>query len=212
MSSSAQASLFPDGPETGAFAIDAGFSRAARTPLDATSWVEVVSGWISGSEELFARLSSDVPWREHHRRVYGQWFLEPRLTHEYRDLRNVPHPQLIDAARILSVHYGREYDSLWLNLYRDGRDSTGWHRDHFSCRRPDCVVPVLTLGSARPFLIKPRQGGTSVRFRPRSGDLIVMGGRSQEDWLHGVPKIVEPIGARISVNFQSSEQARPDRS
>jgi alkylated DNA repair dioxygenase AlkB len=121
----------------------------------------------------------------------------------------MPHSQLIAAAAAaLSLHYRRRYDSVWLNLYRDGRDSTGWHRDHFSCRRPDCIVPVLTLGSARPFLIKPRRGGASVRYFPRCGDLLVMGGRSQQDWLHGVPKVAGTVGARISVNFQSSAQAR----
>jgi len=201
----AQASLFED---AGEFAISRHFDRAVRTALDRTSWVEVVPGWVSGSEHLFDRLASGVPWREHHRQIFGQWFLEPRLTAEYRDLESVPHPELLEAAEILSVHYRRRYDSIWLNLYRDGRDSTGWHRDHFSCRRPDCVVPVLTLGSARPFLIKPRSGGASVRFRPRTGDLVVMGGRSQEDWLHGVPKVAGAIGPRISVNFRSSEQAR----
>jgi alkylated DNA repair dioxygenase AlkB len=99
------------------------------------------------------------------------------------------------------------YDSLWLNFYRNGQDSTGWHRDRFSCRRPECIVPVLTLGAQRRFLIKPRAGGASIAFKPGSGDLVVMGGRSQEDWVHSVPKdpgITEP---RISINFQSSVQA-----
>jgi alkylated DNA repair dioxygenase AlkB len=201
----AQASLFEDESD---FAIDPHFGRAVRTALDTTSWVEVVSGWVSGPSSLFEQLARGVPWREHHRRVFGQWFLEPRLTAEYRDLESVPHPRLLEMAHLLSSHYGRRYDSIWLNLYRDGRDSTGWHRDHFSCRRPDCIVPVLTVGSARPFLIKPRHGGPSVRFVPRSGDLVVMGGRSQEDWVHGVPKVAGEIGPRISVNFQSSEQAR----
>jgi len=95
-----------------------------------------------------------------------------------------------------------------LNLYRDGSDSTGWHRDRFSCRQPECIVPVLTLGVTRRFLIKPRQGGASVGFSPASGDLVVMGGRCQQDWVHGVPKTPGTREARISVNFQSSAQAR----
>lgn len=200
-----QAGLFAG---AGDIAIDASFGRAVRTPLDATSWVELVPGWLSGSEALFDQLARGVPWQQHHRYLFGQRFLEPRLTAEYRDLRDMPHPELRAAAAVLSAHYGTRYDSVWLNLYRDGRDGTGWHRDHFSCRRAECIVPVLTLGTARRFLVKPRHGGASVGFRPRSGDLIVMGGRSQQDWLHGVPKAPGAIGARISVNFQSSAQAR----
>ena len=200
----AQADLF----EEGAVAIDTTFARAVRTSLDATSWVELVPGWLSGPSVLLRQLAHGVPWQQHHRTLFRQRFLEPRLTAEYRDLGDVPQAPLLEAAAALSAHYGVRYDSLWLNLYRDGRDSTGWHRDRFSCRRPECIVPVLTLGATRRFLIKPRAGGASVAFSPRSGDLLVMGGRSQQDWLHGVPKAPAVGGVRVSVNFQSSAQAR----
>jgi hypothetical protein len=35
-----------------------------------------------------------------------------------------------------------------------------------------------------------------------------MGGRSQEDWVHSVPKDPGVAERRVSINFQSSEQAR----
>jgi alkylated DNA repair dioxygenase AlkB len=40
-----------------------------------------------------------------------------------------------------------------------------------------------------------------------AGDLIVMGGRCQRDWLHCVPKQSAPTGPRISVNFAASSQS-----
>jgi alkylated DNA repair dioxygenase AlkB len=205
MSISMQADLFASG---GDLAIDATFGTATRTVLDTHSWIEVVPGWLSGSDKLFALLATAVPWKQHHRRLFDQNFLEPRLTAEYHDIRTVPHQPLVDLAAALSRHYGVTYDGLWLNLYRDGCDSTGWHRDRFSCRRPDCVVPVLTLGAKRRFLMKPRTGGSSIVFAPRSGDLIVMGGRCQQDWVHGVPKMPGLLEPRLSVNFQSAAQAR----
>ena len=201
----AQEDLFAsEGPS---LTIDTSFATAKRTALDAGSWVEVVPGWISGSLTLFERMRTAVPWQQHDRKLFDQTFREPRLTAEYRNLRRVPEKALLDAVQALSEHYGVVYDSLWLNLYRDGQDSTGWHRDRFSCRRPECIVPVLTLGATRRFLIKPRAGGPSVAFKPRSGDLIVMGGRSQEDWVHSVPKDPGNAEPRISINFQSSAQA-----
>jgi alkylated DNA repair dioxygenase AlkB len=194
--------------EAASIAFDVSFATAKRSALDAHSWIEVVPGWMSGSHILFERLTTAVPWKQRDRKLFEQVFPEPRLTAEYRNLRNVPDKALVDAARALSQRYGVVYDSLWLNFYRDGQDSTGWHRDRFSCRRPECIVPVLTLGATRRFLTKPRAGGNSVAFKPGSGDLIVMGGRSREDWVHGVPKEPGVLEPRISINFQSSEQAR----
>lgn len=203
---SAQEDLFAS--TASSITLDAAFATARRIAIDAHSWVEVVPGWMSGSRLLLERLTTAVPWRQHDRRLFDLTVREPRMTAEYRHLRNVPETALVDAARALSQHYGVLYDSLWLNFYRDGQDSTGWHRDRFSCRRPECIVPVLTLGATRRFLIKPRNGGASIAFKPGSGDLIVMGGRSQEDWVHSVPKEPGIADPRMSINFQSSVQAR----
>jgi alkylated DNA repair dioxygenase AlkB len=194
--------------EAASIAFDTSFATARRVALDAHSWVEVVPGWMAASHRLCEHLATAVPWKQHDRKLFEQTFREPRLTAEYRSLRDVPDTALTEAAAALSKHYGIVYDSLWLNLYRNGQDSTGWHRDRFSCRQPECIVPVLTLGATRRFLIKPRDGGTSVGFKPHCGDLIVMGGRSQQDWLHSVPKNPSIAESRISINFQSSTQAR----
>ena len=83
------------------------------------------------------------------------------------------------------------------------RDSTGWHGDRPTCKRDECIVPVLSLGAARRFLLKLRDGGRSIALAPASGDLVVMGGRRQRDWLHCVPRQARTAGMRISVNFSS---------
>jgi len=201
-----QDDLFTSGVSS--LGLDACFRTAKRVALDEYSWVEVVPNWLSGAHVLLSQMTVSVPWLQHERRMFDKVLREPRLTAQYHDVRDVPEPMLFEAARALSHHYGVTYDSLWLNLYRDGQDSTGWHRDRFSCRRPECTVPVLTLGAQRRFLIKPRTGGRSVVFKPASGDLVVMGGRSQQDWIHSVPKDPTIASPRMSINFQSSAQAQ----
>lgn len=205
----AQSDLF--GGSDSRFSIDASFRTARRFALDDHSWIEIVPDWISGASQLYEQMRSSVPWLEHDRRMFNKVFREPRMTATYRNLGDVPEQGLLQIVRVLSSHYGVNYDGLWMNLYRNGQDSTGWHRDHPSCRKLECIVPVLTLGATRRFLIKPIKGGRSITFKPSSGDLVVMGGRSQQDWVHCVPKDPGIVDARISVNFMSSEQAVRDR-
>jgi alkylated DNA repair dioxygenase AlkB len=195
----------PDAAQTSAARAD------RRRALDASSWVDVIPAWLDDPGALFAALLEKAPWEQRERWMFDRMVTEPRLTAELRSLADAPHPALVEAAARLSKAYGVRYDHLWLNLYRDGRDSTAWHRDRVSCRRPECIVPVLSLGATRRFLLRRKEGGRSVAFRVASGTLVVMGGRAQDDWVHAVPKEAGAIGPRISVNFQSSEQARQSR-
>ena len=199
----AQPDLFADDAPS----VDESFRTAHRIALDGTSWIEHVPGWLSGSEHLLRELIAGAGWEQRDRWMINRVVTEPRLTAEFPDLRDAPAPVLHTAAAVLSEHYGVPYDGLWINLYRDHNDSTGWHGDWPTCKRDICTVPVLSLGATRRFLIKPRAGGRSIVLTPASGDLIVMGGRCQKDWRHCVPKQTVAAGARVSVNFSSRFQA-----
>jgi len=200
--------LFDDDRRAGP-GVDETFATAHRVQLDAHSWVEHVPGWLVGADALFRELLEEAAWEQRWRRMYDKRVQEPRLTAEYHDLGAAPR-MLRHVAEALTTHYGVTYDRLWINLYRTHRDSTGWHGDGASARRRECVVPVLSLGTPRRFLIRPTSGGPSRTFRPLAGDLVVMGGRCQVDWRHCVPKEVGPSGPRISVNFAATSQFRPD--
>ncbi len=111
-------------------------------------------------------------------------------------------PMALVTASREQVHYGEPLDRGACNLYRDGGDSVAWHGDRIRNRRRHAVVGIVTLGEPRPFLVRPSGGGSSRRFHPGAGDLLVMGGACQRDWEHTVPK-VRSAGARISVTFRS---------
>jgi|HubBroStandDraft_4_1064222.scaffolds.fasta_scaffold115503_2 alkylated DNA repair dioxygenase AlkB len=197
----------PDGRALIAFGND--FTEVERHDLDGDSWIEVMPGLIREPGPLFTQLLRDLDWSQRQRWIYDRKVDEPRLTADYPRIETAPGSALRLLARRLSDVYGIPYDGVWVNLYRNERDSTGWHGDWITCKRDICTVPVLTLGHPRRFLIKPRGGGRSTRFLPQSGDLIVMRGRCQADWRHAVPKQAVPAGPRISVNFQSTFQMTP---
>ncbi len=172
-------------------AVDEVFSSAARMQLDMDSWVEYVPGWLSGDSELMAVLMEQV-------------VTEPRLTAEYSVIADAPQPVLRYLAQVLSAHYEKPYTRLWMNWYRDNNDGTDWHADRPANQLDEAVIPVLSLGAARTFLIRPAGGpGVSKAIKVHGGDLVVMGGRCQKDYEHTVPKQKQSAGARLSLNFST---------
>jgi alkylated DNA repair dioxygenase AlkB len=190
-------------------AVDTSFAAAHRIALDETSWIEHVPGWLSGGAAVLDELRDTAPWEQRERWMYDRRVTEPRMTAEYRDLAAAPQTVLHTIAAALSGHYGVRYDGLWMNFYRDHQDGTGWHADRPVSQAESAIVPVLSLGAQRRFLIRPAGGGRSTIIQPMGGDLVVMGGRCQRDWQHCVPKQKTLAGPRISLNFTSREQTAP---
>jgi alkylated DNA repair dioxygenase AlkB len=188
-------------------AIDiAAFADATVYHLDTESSIVHVHGLIIGHDELLRQLSALTGWEQRRRWMYNRKVDEPRLTHEYRDLAIAP-PFLAEITTALSEYCGVLYDGIWMNWYRDHRDSTSWHADRPANTPQTAIVPVLSLGSTRKFLIRPSAGGRSTSFIPAGGDVLIMQGRCQRDWQHSVPKQRAPVGPRMSLNFSSTAQA-----
>jgi len=67
------------------------------------------------------------------------------------------------------------------------------------------MVAILSVGSPRPLMLRPRNGGAATLRLPLGhGDLVVMGGSCQRTWDHCVPKTSRPVGPRISVQFRTA--------
>ena len=194
-------------PQLSMFAERAPQGSKIRVELDATSWIEHVVRWLPDPEPLFTELAALASWQQRSRWMFTRTVVEPRLTAEIASMGEAP-TRLQALAQRLSHEYGVSYVGLWMNLYRDHQDGTGWHGDRLDGVRQEAIVPVLSLGATRRFSIRPRDGGRSKTFVVASGDLVVMGGRCQKDWVHAVPRETTPTGPRISVNFQGDRGAR----
>jgi alkylated DNA repair dioxygenase AlkB len=191
-----------DEPVLGALA-----GSVRRTPLSHGAWVDVRPGWLAGSGAVLGRLVRAVPWRAEKRHMYDKMVDVPRLLCFYGEGAPLPDPALADALRALNAHYGPElgepFRTAGLCLYRDGRDSVAWHGDTIGRgKREDTMVAIVSLGTPRALLLRPRSGGPSRRYELGHGDLLVMGGSCQRTWEHAVPKTSRAAGPRISVQFR----------
>jgi alkylated DNA repair dioxygenase AlkB len=180
-----------------------------RTVLGAGAWIDVLPGWLRGSDALFELLAADVPWRAERRQMYERVVEVPRLLKSYGEGEELPHPVLARARDALSAHYrpelGEPFTTAGLCYYRDGRDSVAWHGDRIGRgAREDTMVAILSVGAPRDLLLRPVGGGagSTVRRPLGHGDLIVMGGSCQRTWEHAVPKSARAAGPRISVQFR----------
>ncbi|MFJ8109389.1 alpha-ketoglutarate-dependent dioxygenase AlkB [Streptomyces sp. NPDC096132] len=180
-----------------------------RTTLGAGAWIDVLSGWLTGSDALFEHLVTEVPWRAERRKMYDNVVAVPRLLAFYAADEELPHPLLAQARRALSAHYAEElgepFVTAGLCYYRDGRDSVAWHGDRIGRgARENTMVAILSVGAPRDLLLRPAHGhgGETVRRPLGHGDLIVMGGSCQRTWEHSIPKSTRATEPRISIQFR----------
>ena len=196
------------GPLAGTVPANTGSANTVRRDeLTRGAWVDVRPGWLTRAADLFARLVDEVPWRAERREMYDRVVDVPRLLCFYGEEDVLPDPVLEQCRDRLTEHYRRElgepFVTAGLCLYRDGRDSVAWHGDTIGRgSTEDTMVAIVSLGSPRALMLRPRGGGPARRYELGHGDLIVMGGSCQRTWEHAVPKTAKPVGPRISMQFR----------
>lgn len=172
----------------------------------------LLRGWLDPAITL-ELVRDAIPWVQGSFRMFGREVLHPRLTawmgeaaYTYSRRRHdpAPTPEVVEAIRhALEPVTGARFNSVLGNLYRDGRDSVAWHADDERELGPEPTIASLSLGASRTFLIKPRRAcGEVSALELRHGDLLVMSGRSQADYLHSVPKVPGKVGPRVNLTFR----------
>jgi alkylated DNA repair dioxygenase AlkB len=205
-------------------AADLAIDRAAvveRTALGSDSWVDVARGFVRHADREFRALLSGVQWAQTEVLRYDRYVPENRLG---AALRAESHPLLRQTDLHLQSRYRAAFEGVAALLYRDGSDFQGLHSDRAMRWLDDTLIAIVVLGQRRPFVLRPRTDWVAaaanrvpagehpddVVLTPGEGDLLVMGGACQRDWLHGVPA-ADTSAARVSLTWRwTSRRGRPD--
>ncbi len=168
------------------------------------------------SDRLYTSLLPDTKWQQEAITVYNKTHLQPRLTAWYGDdqrsytysgTKMEPFPWTPDLLFIKSrveKEVDTRFTSVLLNLYRDGKDGVGWHRDNERSLGPVPVIASLSFGGTRIFQFRKYEGKMPViSLELDHGSLVLMKGETQRYWEHRVTKTSVPVAPRINLTFRS---------
>lgn len=119
-------------------------------------------------------------------------------------------PGWLESLRLeLEDACGARFNSVLANYYRDGRDSVAWHADDEPELGKQPTIASVSLGAARRFGIRSRTpkgtgaGSWDIQWLTlEHGDLLVMSGDSQRDYMHCLPKTPAAVGPRLNLTFR----------
>jgi alkylated DNA repair dioxygenase AlkB len=153
----------------------------------------------------FAEIRAGVRWRAERRMMYEREVDVPRLVSHFRldqPAESVPQA-ILDAACRVTERVREPFNSVGLNLYRDGRDSVAPHNDHLNEIRKGFSIVLVSLGAARRMSVRAKEAPRRVMYVDlEPGSLFVMSYATQLHYTHAVPKTPDQVGERISLAFR----------
>lgn len=136
----------------------------------------------------------------------------------YRTCTPRPLPQCLDHLRQLTeIFTGATYNFCLVNYYANGADSISYHSDDERFLGPNPSIASFSLGAVRDFCMKhkpiaPKDGEPPSQENSKpplklplaSGDMVLMRGKTQANWLHSIPKRKGKgsEGGRINITFR----------
>ncbi len=169
----------------------------------------------------FEQLIDVTPWTQDNIVMFGRTMKVPRLSawhgnadagYTYSNIDLVPLPwnaPLLEIKALIEPLVGVVFNSVLVNLYRDGADSVAWHADDEPELGAEPVIASVSLGATRTFKLK-HQTDSSLRHSMElvDGNLLIMQGRTQQCWMHAVPKRAKAVGPRINLTFRTVRAVR----
>jgi len=193
------------------------FNHDAIDVLPYNGDVTLYNNFFSAAEsrEYFKSLMNEIQWKQEPIKIFGKEVMQPRLTawygnsdkpYSYSGITMYPHAwtnTLYAIKQRIEPVAGVIFTSALLNLYRNGNDSMGWHRDNEKELGDTPVIGSVSFGSTRKFQFrnyKTKKDLKSVELT--NGCFLLMRGRTNHFWEHQVPKTAQVVNERINITFR----------
>ncbi|WP_281540801.1 alpha-ketoglutarate-dependent dioxygenase AlkB family protein [Maribacter aestuarii] len=166
------------------------------------------------ADSYFKILKKSIAWQQDDIKVFGKVYPQPRLTalysnndkaYSYSNITMYPKafsPELLQLKEKIDTLANCEFTTCLLNLYRNGRDSNGWHADNEKELGQNPIIASVSLGAERFFHMKHNTKPEKHKLLLEHGSLLLMKGETQHFWKHQIAKTAREIGERINLTFR----------
>ena len=163
---------------------------------------------------LIKSLEKNVQWSQEKINMYGKTIDLPRLTSWYGDrdktysfsgINLYPlnwNEDLLQIKHKIEPICNLRFNSVLLNLYRDGNDSISWHTDAEKELGLNPIIASVNFGAEREFQLKHDNSGEKISIILQHGSLLIMEGELQHYWKHQIPKRKNLNRSRINLTFR----------
>lgn len=168
--------------------------------------------------DVLSRLIAETAWRAESITLWGKRRLQPRLTawygsarYRYSGMTLEPLPfteLLLEIKRAVETASERRFNSVLLNYYRDQNDSIGFHSDDEAGLGADPVIASLSVGAPRTLVLRHKRLPKTMKLILGDGSLLLMGGKIQANWQHGINKERQPCGPRVNLTLRNIKKSK----
>jgi alkylated DNA repair dioxygenase AlkB len=170
---------------------------------------------VEESDRLLGELNRTTTWRQEEIETddatiplprLTAWYGDPGHAYTYSKITMQPEPwtePLQEIKTRIEVVSLTTFNSVLLNLYRDGRDSVGWHSDDEPELGEMPVIGSVSFGGTRSFVLRHKERKVpDLELTLTHGSYLLMKGTTQRFWKHRVPKTTDPVEPRINLTFR----------
>lgn len=131
-------------------------------------------------------------------------------SYTYSGIKEIPMlapDELFQLKEEVETKTGAKFNYALLNLYRNEKDSVEYHADNEDIIVSDSTIASISIGGARKFNMKNIKTKELKSVLLSHGSLLVMKGKTQSKWNHGIPKSKRKMSKRINITFRLNHQS-----